>query len=90
MPFYSDCWPESIKHRDAHQSSQQAHQSRQLTAQGYSYSLDSSRNSSGINLGGLSPSTWTGGRQRGSDTAEVNPNDFPLGVFLYKNYRYIR
>ena len=62
-----------------------------------SHNLDSARNTSGINLSGLhrkrqGHSERTSREEYRSDTyaiSEQAEDGLPLGVFLYKNYRYI-
>jgi hypothetical protein len=85
LPFYSHCWPENAK-RDQHLNlaASSAESSSARPAQGlHQYQeLDSSRNTSAINLAGLRRGA-TGNRRE----ADV---DLPLGVFLYQNYRYVR
>ena len=53
-----------------------------------SHTLDSARNTSGINLSGLHRQS----RVYRTDTYSISEqaeDGLPLGVFLYKNYRYI-
>lgn len=87
LPFYAHCWPENAK-RDrklsltsaAKQPSQQDRLFREL-------GMDSSRNTSAINLSGLHGGAGRGVRHGATTTAGAPREEVPLGVFLFQNYR---
>lgn len=85
LPFYSHCWPENAK-RDQPlnlaASSVESSATRPAQDQSHYQELDSSRNTSAINLSGLRRGGGVSGKKREADL------DLPLGVFLYQNYRY--
>jgi hypothetical protein len=90
FPFYSHCWPESAR-RDKRLALTAAAK-RQTEQEFLTEQLDSSRNTSAIDLSGLRIS---GGRRGGKQTKSGAPkavisvprDEVPLGVFLFQNYR---
>jgi hypothetical protein len=90
LPFYSHCWPESAK-RDKRLALTAAAK-RQTEQEFLTEQLDSSRNTSAIDLSGLH---IAGGRRGGKQmksaaaraVASVPRDEVPLGVFLFQNYR---
>jgi hypothetical protein len=90
LPFYSHCWPESAK-RDKRLALTAAAK-RQTEQEFLTEQLDSSRNTSAIDLSGLHIARGRrGGKQTRSGAlravASVPPDEVPLGVFLFQNYR---
>ena len=86
LPFYSGCWPENAK-RSKHLSlTSRAPQKHTGTGRwGYETAvwaaqMDSSRNTSAINLTAL--------RSAPPHRSRQSSEELCLGVFLYKNYRY--
>jgi hypothetical protein len=90
LPFYSHCWPESAK-RDKRLALTAASK-RQTEQEFLTEQLDSSRNTSTIDLSELRISGGRrGGKQMKSAAARavvsVPRDEVPLGVFLFQNYR---
>lgn len=90
LPYYAHCWPETAK-RDRHLNLTAAAK-RPSPLDRLLGQMDSSRNTSAIDLSGLnSIGDGSGRRGRSGESAggrRAGPvAEVPLGVFLFQNYR---